>query len=463
MNESNAADTLGSDGLTPRLPRRVVVVWLVLILGVLMAHQARYVVQGYWGTGRGYEYKDIALSLAQGHGFSFSPDARWLFQDQWGQWEDPQHAATSWKEPIYVGWMAAWYALLGEEAGGIAIHLGQVLILIGTCWLTYRLGARIFGDATGLVAASLLALSPLSTKVANFALHTQPAGALLMCVLLLLLLGCLDRPTVKRAVVLGVALGLSALTLASLLLSSLVIALALTLKAIRERSRPPIVAVLIVAAVSAAVISPWTVRNYWVTGHFIPIQTGLGNFAYYSNVNLAETYRDDLDLAPQGSGPPWTSRGPIDALRTMPKGNYNTQLILRSIDNITASAPEGWADYTEHERDKVYLQRFKAFAAEHPGDVLTLSAGKAALLYLFTPMVYLPVSLLALVGMALAWRTPRAWILPSAALATTMILFVTAPVYYRYRFPIEPIIMLFAAFAMVQTARWVLAKRSASA
>jgi hypothetical protein len=89
-----------------------------------------------------------------------------------------------------------------------------VLLIFGTFWL----GRRLFGDAVGLVAAAAVSTVPAVLGHAGLA-TTDVAGASTAVLALIALLRWLEAPTLRRAVVFGLALGvafatkLSALTL----------------------------------------------------------------------------------------------------------------------------------------------------------------------------------------------------------------------------------------------------------
>ncbi len=419
--------------------------WWALIAAMLLGHHAYYVAQGEWGNPAGDEYKDIAMSLAQGGGFSFPGPDRWLYQDQKHRPGLPDYGATAWKEPISTGWMALWYRLLGERGGDIAITVWQSLLWAAACVLLVVLGTRLFNQVTGMVAATLLASSPFVARSALGSVQTSTTGAVLLMLLLLVLMWVLARPSLRRCALLGLLLGFSALNLAPLLLFCFVIAAALLARAWADRSIKPIGHLALVVVVSAATIAPWTARNYHQFGAFIPIQNGLGNFAYYSNPLLARTYRPELKYPAEDDRPlTFTSKGPFDAVRKLTSHPHGSDMMHRSIFSAADHPPDGWEMMDEYERDRVFLGHFKRFVAENPGEFAKLAASKFVLMFA-RPGRLLPVALFGLVGLVLVLRRPNGWILPVAVVAYTLPFLITAPLYYRYRYPIEPLLMLLAA------------------
>jgi 4-amino-4-deoxy-L-arabinose transferase-like glycosyltransferase len=81
------------------------------------------------------------------------------------------------------------------------------------------------------------------------------------------------KPNVKRAIVLGVVLGLSSLS-KSTFLPYVFLAPFLMWMLKRERGRLGLAIVSMLCAV--LVIAPWTIRNWKLTGKFIPVHTRIG-------------------------------------------------------------------------------------------------------------------------------------------------------------------------------------------
>jgi len=352
-------------------------------------------------------------------------------------------------------------ALLGDGAGRGAIVALQVAALGITILFTYLLGVRIVGPWAGLLAAAMLAVSPQPANQ-TVLLNTSVLGACLVTGLLLLLWRCMVHPTAGRALVLGVALGAAALTLAPTVMIGPVIAVALAVEAVRRRSLRPLTMTAIVALTSMLVIAPWTIRNARTFGTFIPIQTGLGNFANFTNTYLAETFMPELALDPAGSPPPWTSTGSLHAVREICsyKVGRSRALINRSLASVEAAAPPHWGEMNEPQRDKAHLAQFKQFVAEHPGVFAQLVASKSVVLAFLLAPAMLPVSLAAVVGVFVALRRRGGYLLPLTIVMMCWPLLITAPMFYRYRLPVEPLVMLLAAGTAVALVQMWTRRRS---
>ncbi len=179
-----------------------------------------------------------------------------------------QSTPTAQHPPFYPLVLAALGKLggTGEEAqrlAGSAFGLGTILAVA-------LLARRLAGDRVALVAAGLAAIYPMLIS-ADGALMSESLYGLLIGLSLLAAYRLLESPGLGRAVVLGIVVGLAALTRAeAVLLLPLVVIPVLR----RPHGRLSAVAA---AVVMVAVIAPWTVRNWIVFHHFVPIATDSGS------------------------------------------------------------------------------------------------------------------------------------------------------------------------------------------
>ena len=123
------------------------------------------------------------------------------------------------------------------------------------------LGRRVGNPRVGLIAAGLTVLSPLFLTLQGLE-ESEPIFGVAVAGALLLAYRVRERPTLLRAVALGIVLGLAALVRSEGLLLLLVIPL-LAVRPLPAR-RLQIAVVTIVAGV--LVVSPWIARNWDVFG-----------------------------------------------------------------------------------------------------------------------------------------------------------------------------------------------------
>lgn len=408
--------------------------------GVLWLAHVLFRFRDAWQHIRGHEHEWIASALALGQGFSFDGAHRWLFEAT-----DPsQFYSTAWIEPLYPALLGLCLWLFGEY-GKLVILLIQAAAFLGTWAMAYHLARRLYGPAAGVLACGAL-LFLLDRQVLAY-LGNQVLGALMVAGCAILLIEQLERQSLRRSIVLGAALGLTALVHAgTLLFAPVAVVLALTMGSHgRQRRWGPALAVLVSTMV---VVAPWALRNYEVFGRAVLVRNGLGQIAYTTNSALAAT----LDGGPSNNTssipPPWTAGNVWAALRTLNTDDGKASALnTYARESIRMKAPPGFAGMNEAERDQVYLQEAKNFMLAHPATTMKLMAGKLLWL-LFNDWRLVVVNVLGITGLLIAYADPRVRALGAMAGAYAAPYVVTAPLFYRYRFPMMPLMAVLAGIAM---------------
>jgi 4-amino-4-deoxy-L-arabinose transferase-like glycosyltransferase len=335
-----------------------------------------------------------------------------------------------WNEPLYAHLIGAMYALFGANPGR-ALLLNVVLDAI-SCTLTYSLGRRLFGARVGLAAAAALAGYRTSIFLSGQLLASSLATCLVLAALVLLM-KLLEKPTLGLAVALGAALGLGALAKGTgLALAAAVVGLLM----FRQRRLAAIT-----GCVTLTLIGLATTRNFLVSREIVLVSSNAG-------VNL------------------WLGNNPdFDRLSTMRPGPAWKEMIEEPVE----AGVRG-----DDAQSAYFVRRVLDFAWHHPVDELRLLGRKAshlvwgaeiprnqqiypmraysgvlrALLWkhglAFPAGVAIP---FGLVGLGVALRTRRPGLLaPGLALGSygcaIVLVFVTA----RYRMPLIPVFLVFAAF-----------------
>lgn len=183
--------------------------------------------------------------------------------------------------PGYPFFIAGLYAVFGVRV--VVVQLAQCLLFAGTCWLVQDSARRIYSERVGYIAGVLCALHPsLLRYVPDLHLETL----LTFCLTLSVWLGVrlYEAPSTKRAIPLGIAWGVACLIKAVVLLYPAVFGLFFWLSRRRNAGQNQklwglgqLVPVGVACVAMALTISPWTLRNYQVTGHFVPTTTGVGD------------------------------------------------------------------------------------------------------------------------------------------------------------------------------------------
>jgi 4-amino-4-deoxy-L-arabinose transferase-like glycosyltransferase len=193
-----------------------------------------------------------------------------------------------------VSWMGGSGAPVGHIGGHdyVAHRLtGTVCGTLVVVLLGY-LGRRVGGDRVGIVAAAIAAFYPILIADDGSLLSESLYGVFISGTLLL---GyrLIDKPTPGRALALGAAIGVAALTRAEawLLLLLLVVPLVgFPRRWVPRRVSPRLVGVA--AAGMVVVIFPWILRDWIVFGKPAPISTGAG--AVIAGANCDKAYHGKL-------------------------------------------------------------------------------------------------------------------------------------------------------------------------
>ena len=214
-------------------------------------------------TGDGFFYHLYAYDLVAGNGYvnvDRSPANTWM--------------------PGWPALLAAFYAVFGVHAKA-AMAVNAVLGA-ATCALVAALGARLVSARIGGLAGALLAVWPGHVYFAA-TLFTEPLFSALFYGALLLQVEATraaDRRLVRFGAA-GLALGGAAMVKAEPLVMAA--PLALHLLVAHSDRRDALRATVVTFGLAAAVVAPWTLRNWLVFDRFIPTSAGGGMIVYAAN------------------------------------------------------------------------------------------------------------------------------------------------------------------------------------
>jgi 4-amino-4-deoxy-L-arabinose transferase-like glycosyltransferase len=323
---------------------------------------------------------------------------------------------------------SAFLALLYAVSGGsIAFaKLAHILLLSLVAGLTFLTGKALFGKAVGFAAGMLLAIDPAQAYLSATFL-SEPLFIFLMCLGIYFLVRQRARAHWAWLVGAGICFGLAGLTRNQ----GWMFAGFLVLAAILTRGRVLSVrAALLVGVVTVGVIAPWTIRNYLVSGEFIPVSSEGGLTLWASN-NPEFVWRQPMPMS-----------HPIYA------------------------RPPG---LDSHAVDQYYRARALEWIGAHPDQFLVNGVRKVITLYNFDPLsarpemsaLYrvaglVPYGLLLpfiLLGLLTQWRDERLWVIYCYILFTTLL----AIVFWgdsRIRAPIQPYLYLFGVLGVRQVVMW---------
>ncbi|MCL4303442.1 MAG: glycosyltransferase family 39 protein [Anaerolineae bacterium] len=298
----------------------------------------------HWGS--------IARNLADGYGYT-SPNH-----------ENPKSEVptpTAIRGPVPVLWFAGIFSLFGYKLWPVMI--GNWLLDVGTAVVLFFMARYLFPQKPGVaVLAVLIYAFYLPAIWVSYPAYSEPIFTLLLMLHLLTMLHLLNRPSLGRAALAGLWLGLAALSRPIALIFP---ALVFGLMMLQYRRFGLMLKYFGLLAVTfAVVLSPWIIRNYLTFNAFIP-STTLGG------VNLLwEHYYLDTS----------------DYLRHLAPEN----VIEAEMERVLKARGDNPANYDVVSLDKFYSQEAVSRILHYPGRYLVLSANRFLYLWFYDDFVERP-------------------------------------------------------------------------
>ena len=336
--------------------------------------------------------------------------------------------------PGYPLFMAAIYAIAGESA--VAVLVVQAFIGAAIVWLTYLLGRR-FGENTGLLAAGLAAIDPLSLGFSCALLSETPFT---LCLLLGLWLTFRiieatpaphPRPLFLWAA-LGLTCGVAVYLRASILW--LIIPWSFVLILLRPRPLRSLTGALLAILILFAALSPWLIRNY---AHF---HSGPFRLTTLEGISLYEA------VYPGATG------GPKQHEITLPPDMVPLNEAQRN-DEWSRMA---WQHIREEPLRIARLALVKLGRTWSPTfNAAEMRTSSARPIQYGMALWYVPLFLLAAIGLcagAMPWKHRILVFLPILYFSAVHALFLGS---VRYRVPLMPLVCILAASGIVILLKWL--------
>ena len=251
----------------------------------------------------------------------------------------PDTQPTVARGPVYPAFIALTLAL-SNGWWPYSTQIGQCIVFSLTCLLAFHAARMLWNRPIGFIVGVVCAIHPLviwyTSRIWVETLAIFFFTAMTASVLYLSL-----RPTAWRAVLLGVVIGTATLCKATFLPFIIIIPLLLSiLKPKKLRSAY----VLLVFVVGAGVVTPWSIRNYALTGKIIPVAAMTGYNFYVGDIWIEEYSKSPFSMS---------------------------DLWIRSIDDVKALYKEAPPGLTRSQRDAwrdtVCLHRSLAHYRRDPG------------------------------------------------------------------------------------------------
>jgi len=346
------------------------------------------------------QYQNIAGSIQAGLG-PVTPDG-----------------AIAARVPVYPIFLALCERLFGSFESAAIL---QAILNASAVFLLWGIGRRLVSERAGIIAAAIMAVYPLQVFCSGLLL-TEALSTTLLAVVFLYLVSLAQRFQWRKAAVVGLGFGLATLLKPSVLLL-VFFAWPFWLLLRRKAGRGTLEYAACVVFFLVA-MAPWTVRNYALTGSFIPTTTMFGKSLYEG-------------VGPQADGAP-----------CFEKINENPpQEVMPNADPVTKDRQYRAAAWREIRRDPrriatLALVKLRRFWNPVPNFAqfrkpLYVAVGIASLL---------PVIVLAFVGV-LRMRRPFAALFLLCPVLYFTLLHVILVGSVRYRVPVTPFLFVLAGAA----------------
>lgn len=439
--------------------RRDVAIIVVVALGVRLVHVVQLSTSPFFdllmGDARGYD--GWALRIAAGD---------WVGTDVFYQ------------APLYPYFLAVLYRVFGHDL--LVVRLAQALLGALSAGALGVAGWRFFSARVGLLAGLAWALYPTAIFFDGL-IQKSTLDGFFTCVMLALIGTIITTAQARWTwLVLGVTMGLLSLTRENALLLAMVIAAwsvmrgedlgrtdrlsqgagesrtsasntTATTRPRRSASHGP--AVLMFAAGVAMVLLPVVTRNYAVGGGFYLTTSQFGPNLFIGNNPAADGTYMSLRV---GRGTPEFERQDATELAEQAEGRplspaeVSSYWTGRALTFITAE-PAQWLALMAR-KAALLINRSEMLDTESQESHAEWSAPLALLGWLGHFGLLVP---LALLGALATWpRRAKLWVLYALTLsyAASVVLFF---VFARYRYPLAPFLILFAAAGLVAAPHYV--------
>jgi 4-amino-4-deoxy-L-arabinose transferase-like glycosyltransferase len=215
-------------------------------------------------------YDLIAQNLLEGYGYRVYPDT----------------SETLIRTPGFVVILAGIFAIAGKSLAAVKVF--NLLLSLGTGWLIYKLAYRLTGSSlTSLIACVIMLIYP-GTVMAESRGGVEAAYTFSVVLFMWLFYRALDTLRYRDFTVAGVALGFGLLIKSTLALALPVMFLYSIIRQSPRASLWRIVSLFATTALATfLILSPWVIRNYKLTGKFIPTMT-VGGLAAFQGLYVVE-------------------------------------------------------------------------------------------------------------------------------------------------------------------------------
>ena len=253
--------------------------WLLLTcIFLILRGSAALVLEAFFYIEKDVDwYATIARNLLAGHGFVITPGGETIL----------------WRGPVYPLFLAFIWQLAGDTANHGAILIAQVLVDTATALLIFCIGKHFFGNKTGLLAALIFVVYPISVYYCPRFLPTTLYTFFITFVVATLIFGRVNSK-IWQFLLSGFFAGIAALIKASAIYLIPFITLVWIMK-YRNDWRKTAFPVIVFLLGTSVVLVPWGVRNYMHTGIFSVSGTS-GGYSLWLATRIDSQGREEEEL-----------------------------------------------------------------------------------------------------------------------------------------------------------------------
>jgi len=234
-----------------------------IILFVLIPEVSSRINRFYSGNQYADGYDQLAANLAEGNGYRFYPDT----------------AKTLMREPGYPMLLAGIFMVFGKNFA--VVKMANMVMALAVAYLVTRIARKLSSSRLVILGSPLLFLFHPETLIAESRGGIEILFTLILTLFILTLYRAAKSKRWWDYLVSGSVLGLAVLVRSTPILFPFVLLGYLLLFERGENQKVAVFRNFIVMAIAMfIVLSPWIIRNYSLTGKFVPTASVLGVSAH---------------------------------------------------------------------------------------------------------------------------------------------------------------------------------------
>ncbi len=365
-------------------------------------------------------YDQLAMNVVEGNGYRMYPDT----------------AKTLMREPGYPLFLAGIFYLFGKNFA--IVKLTNMLMALGVAWLMIRLSRELSSSPVMIAGPPLLFLFHPGTLVAESRGGVEILYTLLLVVFMCMLYSAIKSDRSWKYLLSGGVLGLTVLVRSVPILFPFFLLAYLFLPE-RQGHRKFLVLrnIALMFLAMLVVVSPWIIRNYRLTGKFVPTASVVGVSAQTGQYILTHHSSDDRRVDREAA----QERNDLATELGYPFVAGYYQCFYSSADELKFSSYLLKRVAAEYERSPELFLRVVATNL-----VYFWIGGKTGSSVRMNMIVQLPFLLLAIVGAVLCMRNHRFILIAPMLLLIIYSIGVSVPILAqaRYSVPLIPYLSILA-------------------